>query len=66
MNSYVYAKTPQIRVDAWPDFDEWANHVVATVKARRSRFGTSAGGAPAQSRIGLRRWAPRVLTKIKD
>jgi hypothetical protein len=66
MNSYVYAKTPQMRVDAWPDFDEWANHVVAAVKAHRSRFGASAGGAPAQSRIGLRSWASRVLTKIAD
>jgi hypothetical protein len=32
MNSYVYAKTRQIRVDAWPDFDEWAKTVVAAVK----------------------------------
>jgi hypothetical protein len=67
MNSYVYAKTPQMRVDVWPDFDEWASTVVAAVKARKSRFGASAGGAPAQSRIGLRRWgASRVVTKIAD
>jgi hypothetical protein len=54
------------RLDARSDFDEWANRVVAAVKAHRSRFGASAGGAPAQSRIGLRRWPPRVLTKINN
>jgi hypothetical protein len=30
-------------VGARPDFDEWANHVVAAVKTHRSRFGASAG-----------------------
>jgi hypothetical protein len=66
MNSYVYAKNPQMRVDAWPDFDEWANTVVAAVKTHRLRFGESAGKASAHSRTGLRRWASRMLTKIKD
>jgi hypothetical protein len=66
MNSYVYAKTRQIRVDAWPDFDEWAKTVVAAVKTHWSRFGESAGRASAQSRTGLRRWASRMLTKLED
>ena len=42
MNSYVFAKTSQMRVDAWPDFDEWAKIVVAAVTTHRLRFGESA------------------------
>jgi hypothetical protein len=54
------------RLDARSDFDEWANQVVAAVKTHRSRFGASASEAPAQSRIGLRRYVSRVATKIAD
>jgi hypothetical protein len=54
------------RLGARSDFDEWANAVVVAVKKHRSRHGASPDGTPARSRIGLRRWASRVLTKIAD
>ena len=66
MNSYVYAENRQMRVDAWPDFDEWAKTVVAAVKTHRLGFGESPSEAPAQTRTGLRRWASHMLTKITD
>jgi hypothetical protein len=65
----MYSKTPQKRLDARSDFDEWANTVVAAVKTHKSRldeFGEFASKTPAQSRTGLRRWASRMLTKIAD
>ena len=54
------------RLGARADFDDWANSVVATVKKHRSRFGSSSDSAPGRGRLGLRRWATRLLTKIAD
>jgi len=56
----------QKRLGARADFDDWANSVVATVRKHRSRFGSSPSSAPGRSRLGLRRWATRMLTKIAD
>jgi len=55
----------QQRLGARADFADWANSVVATVKKHRS-LGSSQGSAPGRSRLGLRRWATRLLTKIAD
>ena len=60
------SKERKERLGARADFDDWANSVVATVKKHRSRFGSSPGSAPGRSRVGLRRWAGRLLTKIAD
>jgi hypothetical protein len=60
------ARVSKERLGLRPDFDEWANSVVSTVKKHRRRFGESPGSVPEQSRFGFRRWASRMLTKIAD
>jgi hypothetical protein len=58
----MYSKTPQNRLDARSDFDEWARSIVAAVETHRSPWSK----APTQTRFGLRGWVSRVFTKIAD
>lgn len=52
------------RLGGRPDFDEWANTVVAAIKQRRSHVAASRDRPGAQDRNGVRGWASRMFTKI--